>query len=875
MSSTEPRFLADYRPADFTINTVNLSIELADTSTKVINELELVKQGDHQQALVLNGEHLTLISLVLNDQPLHAELYQLNDTLLTIPASSLPEGDSFTLIITTEINPLENTALEGLFKSGDAFCTQCEAEGFRRISYYLDRPDVMATFTTKVTADKTLYPFLLSNGNKIDSGDLPGNQHFVTWYDPFPKPCYLFALVAGNFDLLEDKFTTMSGREVALEIFVDKGNLAKAEHAMVSLQKSMAWDEQTFGLEYDLDIYMIVAVDFFNMGAMENKGLNVFNSKFVLADSQCATDSDYFNIEAVIAHEYFHNWTGNRVTCRDWFQLSLKEGLTVFRDQQFSGDMHSSAVTRIQNVRVLRSLQFAEDAGPMAHPIRPEKVLEMNNFYTLTVYEKGAEVIRMLHTLIGVENFRKGMDFYFARFDGMAVTCDDFINAMSDASGKDLTQFKLWYSQYGTPVIKVAQAFDAATGIYTLTLSQQSPVTKKQENPQALHIPIKIELINKDFDTNASVNTSNLNQTKLLELTQDTQTWSFSGFSQQPTLAMLADFSAPVKLDFSQDETALLTVMKNAENSFCRWDAGQKLLMSYIQHLTFDADYVISPALIDAINSMLMGGEDRAFIAEQISLPSFDEAAGLMIDIEPLALFDAISTLSLFIAQGAQQQLLATYQACQQVGEEDCVANRALKNVCLSYLSRLPEYQYLVAEQYQQAANNNDITQENMTDTLAALTCSAKVNLPDLSEQLQHFENKWHDTTLVMDKWFAIGASIVSDDIFTQLNDLLKHPQFTLKNPNRARSIISAFAMNNPKYFHCKTGKGYQFLAQQIAKMNEINPQVASRLVTPLIQYKSFATAHQQLMKAELITLHALPNLSNDLKEKLDAALID
>jgi aminopeptidase N len=446
MSDATPRFLADYRTADHTINTVNLTITLDDTCSEVVSELLVERKTDKQVALVLNGEHLTLVSVIIDGQVLTPAQYQCTDKLLTIPAASLPNTEQFSVKITTEINPQENTALEGLFKSGDAFCTQCEAEGFRRISYYLDRPDVMATFTTKVIADKSTYPYLLSNGNKIAEGQLENNLHFVTWHDPFPKPCYLFALVAGDFDLLEDTFTTSSNRKVALEIFVDKGNLAKAKHAMVSLKKSMAWDEETFGLEYDLDIYMIVAVDFFNMGAMENKGLNVFNSKYVLADSHCATDNDYFNIEAVIAHEYFHNWTGNRVTCRDWFQLSLKEGLTVFRDQQFSADMHSRAVTRIQNVRVLRSQQFAEDAGPMAHPIRPEKVLEMNNFYTLTVYEKGSEVIRMLHTLIGVSNFRKGMDLYFSRFDGMAVTCDDFINAMSDASGRDLSQFKIWYT---------------------------------------------------------------------------------------------------------------------------------------------------------------------------------------------------------------------------------------------------------------------------------------------------------------------------------------------------------------------------------------------------------------------------------------------
>ncbi len=868
MTDSTPRFLADYRTAEYTINTVNLTIHLDDRCSQIISELTIERQGDNQQALQLNGEHLTLVSLVIDNHALNQNQYQLSDTLLTIPASSLPDSNHFTLIVTTEVNPQENTALEGLFKSGDAFCTQCEAEGFRRISYYLDRPDVMATFTTKVVADKSLYPYLLSNGNKVESGDLADNKHFVTWHDPFPKPCYLFALVAGDFDLLEDKFTTVSGREVALEIFVDRGNVAKAEHAMVSLKKSMTWDEETFGLEYDLDIYMIVAVDFFNMGAMENKGLNVFNSKYVLADSQCATDSDYFNIEAVIAHEYFHNWTGNRVTCRDWFQLSLKEGLTVFRDQQFSAQMHSSAVTRIQNVRLLRSQQFAEDAGPMAHPIRPEKVLEMNNFYTLTVYEKGSEVIRMLHTLIGVDKFRKGMNLYFSRFDGMAVTCDDFINAMSDASGKDLTQFKLWYSQSGTPVVKAQESFEPQKNIYTLTLLQQSPVTKSQPDPQALHIPIKVELIGEGNDK--------ANHSELLELTQAEQSWQFSDFTSKPTIAMLADFSAPVKLVFDQDEASLLTIVKDASNSFSRWDAGQKLLMSYVQQLTFEGSYEIPEVLVNTINEMLNSGGDRAFIAEQLSLPSFDEAASLMIDIDPIALNKAITSLANFIAQGAQQQLLTSYQACQQDDSpQHAVANRSLKNVCLSYLSLLPEYQYLVTAQYQQATNNDAVLQENMTDSLAALTCSAKNNLTDLNKQLQHFEHKWQQTTLVMDKWFALNASVVSDDIFSQLTSLLTHPQFSLKNPNRARSLIGAFAMNNPKYFHCQTGRGYQFLAEQIAKLNEINPQVASRLITPLIQYKSFAPAHQKLMKAELINLQKLQNLSNDLKEKLDAALSD
>jgi aminopeptidase N len=865
MTDSSPRFLADYALPAFTIDTVNLSISLDDNFSQVHSELCIERKTPIGEALVLNGEHLTLVSIIIDNQALKNSQYELTDSLLTIPATSLPKSEKFTLQITTEINPVENTALEGLFKSGDAFCTQCEAEGFRRISYYLDRPDVMATFTTKVIADKTLYPRLLSNGNKIDSGDLPQGKHFVTWHDPYPKPCYLFALVAGDFDILEDNYVTSSGRNVALEIFVDKGNLSKAKHAMTSLQKSMKWDEDTFGLEYDLDIYMIVAVDFFNMGAMENKGLNVFNSKFVLADQNCATDSDYFNIEAVIAHEYFHNWTGNRVTCRDWFQLSLKEGLTVFRDQQFSADMHTSAVTRIQNVRVLRSQQFAEDAGPMAHPIRPEKVLEMNNFYTLTVYEKGAEVIRMLHTLLGEGNFRKGMDLYFSRYDGMAVTCDDFINAMADASQRDLTQFKRWYSQLGTPVVSVEDFYDTRSKTYSLILTQKSPVTPSQTEPKALHIPIRIEMVFID---------SSANQGHLLELTETEQKWTFDNVESKPTLALLADFSAPVKLDYIQSDDELLHLISQASNSFCRWDAGQKLLMSYIQKLTLDKRFSLPSELLIAFRGVLTSDNDPAFIAEQLVLPSFDEAAGLIAEVEPIDLLDAIKELTLFIAQGLQEDLIATYKSCLNINDSvDAVANRSLKNICLYYLTSIEQYQHLADEQYQQSSGNVDITQENMTDTLAALSCSAKYSLQSLEQQMTDFEDKWQSTTLVMDKWFALKASKADENIFGELNALLSHRLFTLNNPNRARSLIGAFAMNNPRYFHCKSGRGYQFLTEQIIALNEINPQVASRLITPLIQFKNFAPSHQKLMKSALVNIHKLPELSNDLKEKLDAAL--
>lgn len=872
MSSTQARYLSDYKPSNFSIASVNLTFDLDDKSTTVTSELHIKRVGAHNEPLVLVGEKLKLESIALNDELLGASQYQLADTSLTLSINQ----DEFVLKIITTINPEENSALEGLFKSGGAFCTQCEAEGFRRITYYLDRPDVMATFTTKVIANKSLYPYLLSNGNQIDQGDLADSKHFVTWFDPFPKPSYLFALVAGDFDLLSDNFVTSNNTDVKLEIFVDKGNLSKAQHAMTSLKKSMAWDEKVFGLSYDLDIYMIVAVDFFNMGAMENKGLNVFNSKFVLADKASATDTDYFNIEAVIAHEYFHNWTGNRVTCRDWFQLSLKEGLTVFRDQQFSADMHSSAVTRIQNVRVLRSMQFAEDAGPMAHPIRPEKVLEMNNFYTLTVYEKGAEVIRMLHTLLGEQKFRAGIDLYFARFDGMAVTCDDFINAMSDASKLDLTQFKHWYSQAGTPVLKINETFDQIKGEYHLSISQQLPMIKDNTDI-ALHIPVKIELLSPATEqSQVKLHSS----THLLELTEKQQEWTFSGFSEKPVLAMLADFSAPVKLDFKQTDSDLMHIVANGQNSFCCWDAGQKLLMNYLEKLTLNPQTILPDELLLCFKNVLALPSDAAFKAEQLALPSFDEAADLLTKVDPIALAKAHKALLSFIAKGLEKPLLDNFNGCHQALkdknlqsppiESDLIKGniegiKALRNTCLFYLTTLSKHQGLSSTQYDES--------DNMTDTLAALNCAVKHDLPCLIQQSDEFEHQWQQTTLVMDKWFTLWASWSNEAIFDKLMSLLSHPLFTLSNPNRARSLIGAFSMHNPLYFHEYNGKGYKFLADQIIQLNDINPQVAARLISPLIQFNSFNEHHAKLMISQLERINQHPNLSNDLKEKIEAAL--
>ncbi|WP_286235753.1 aminopeptidase N [Thalassotalea sediminis] len=855
MASSQARILADYRPSSFTINTTQLTFELDDHQTRVTNVMHIERVDKDAPYLTLDGEHLSLDAISINDKPLAEASFQKVDNGLQISIS--PELNQLTLTIVTTIDPVNNTALEGLYKSGGAFCTQCEAEGFRRITYYLDRPDVMSTFTTKVIANKTMYPYLLANGNKIDQGNIGADKHFVVWHDPFPKPCYLFALVAGDFDLVTDQYQTASGKHVTLEIFVDKGNASKAHHAMESLKHSMKWDENTFGLEYDLDIYMIVAVDFFNMGAMENKGLNIFNSKFVLADHESATDTDYFNIEAVIAHEYFHNWTGNRVTCRDWFQLSLKEGLTVFRDQQFSADMNSAAVTRIENVSHLRAMQFPEDESPMAHPIRPEKVVEMNNFYTMTVYEKGAEVIRMIHTLLGEEKFRLGMDLYFKRFDGMAVTCDDFVDAMADASGIDLTQFKYWYSQSGTPILRVNESFNNATGELTISVSQINEPSEQQSVKHHLHIPIRIELIT---DHNSSAH--------LLALKEETQTWRFDGFEKKPVVAFLSNFSAPVKVHFEQPDEELIAIMKQAEDDFNRWDAGQTLLTRYITRLVKDDSYSLPVDIVTTYKYLLDSTLDPALKAVALKLPSFDEVSVNLEQVDPQKVIAAIKTVEAFIAHNLENELLEIYLGFADIpyaNKGKDIAQRSLKNTCLYYLSKLSNHQLLLSRQY----NHSD----NMTDTLASLNASAMHNTGVFDNLMSGFEAKWQDTPLVMDKWFSLQAVADREDIFHVLATMEQHELFTLNNPNRARALIGAFSHRNPKHFYQESGKGYQFLAKHIKTLNKINPQIASRLLTPLIQYKRFNEHHKNLMLNALKEIAAIDDLSRDLKEKLDAAL--
>lgn len=809
---------------------------------------------------------MTLVSLKINDVD-HSD-YTKTDTQLTIHNVS---GD-FTLTIVTEVNPQENTALEGLYKSGDGFCTQCEAEGFRRITYYLDRPDVLARFTTKVIADKKAYPHLLSNGNRVSHGDLDGNKHFVHWQDPFPKPAYLFALVAGNFDVLTDTYTTKSGRDVALEIYVDQGNLDRTPHAMTSLINSMKWDEDRFDLEYDLDIYMIVAVDFFNMGAMENKGLNVFNSKFVLAKQETATDTDYLGIEAVIGHEYFHNWTGNRVTCRDWFQLSLKEGLTVFRDQEFSSDLGSRSVNRINNVRIMRGPQFSEDASPMAHPIRPEKVIEMNNFYTLTVYEKGSEVIRMMHTLLGEVNFQKGMKLYFERHDGTAATCEDFVLAMENASGIDLTQFRLWYSQSGTPVLSVTSEYDEAKQEYTLTVKQHTPATEDQTEKLALHIPLDIELYARDGAVIA-LRCNNKSIDNVLNVVEEQQTFVFQEVSEKPVVSLLREFSAPVKLNYAYSDEELIFLMVHAKNDFARWDAGQMLLANYIRaniiHVQNNDSLVLPDPVVDAFRGVLLNPElDHAFIAEMLVLPNHNEITGWFDTVDVNAIDTALGFIKQTLANDLKDEFSATYHSLKQDAysvDHNAIGKRSLRNSALSYLAKTDVGESLVEAQYKSS--------DNMTDTMAAMVSANSAELSIRETLMNDFSEKWSHDGLVMDKWFILQGSNPSIEVLSTIKETMNHKAFSLKNPNRIRSLIGSFAANNAVNFHNKSGEGYAFLGDILLDLNVSNPQVASRLIDPLLKFKKYDSDRQTLMKEQLQRLADLDNLAKDLFEKVTKAL--
>ena len=857
---------SDYQSPDFLISHVELEFSLDETSTKVICVTQVTRNGHHNRPLVLDGENIELLSVQINGEAINN--YKQNDISLSIDS----EYNDFELRIENTINSKENSSLEGLYLSAGAYCTQCEAEGFRKITYFLDRPDVLAKYDVTVIANKAEFPFLLSNGNKVASGDLTNGKHWVKWSDPFNKPCYLFALVAGDFDLLEDQFITQSGREIALQLFVDKGMLGRGQHALDSLKKAMRWDETEFGLEYDLDIYMIVAVDFFNMGAMENKGLNVFNSKFVLANAETATDEDYFNIESVIAHEYFHNWTGNRVTCRDWFQLSLKEGLTVFRDQQFSADMSSPIVNRIKNVKVIREHQFAEDASAMSHPIRPDEVIEMNNFYTVTVYDKGAEVIRMLFTLLGKQGFLKGCELYFQRFDGQAVTCDDFVQAMEDANHKDMHQFKRWYSQSGTPRLLVTDSFDTTTSTYRINFEQQHSATFDQKDKQNLLIPIQFSLLDHDLKPLPLDNKGSTQAT--LELSKAQQSLEFKGLSAKPIPSLLHNFSAPIKLDFSYSEQHLADIMLGSPDDFARWDASQRLFSDCIHNLA-ECSKQQQQKIIDsnlAKFQPILSSEKMslALKAEILSIPSFETLFQQVDSVDIDHLYSARKQVMKGLAQRFQIEWESLYLSFEQPSyayQAEQVEQRKIKNLALKYLA-LSDHANI-----ETLLNNQFNLADNMTDSLGVLSAAQVGNLETFENLMSKFEQKWHNDPLVLDKWFALHANTERPDILSRINMLMGHSQFTINNPNRVRALVATFSFYNVSGFHNLDGSGYKFVADYLIQLNKVNPQVAARIITPLIQWQKVDPSRQQLMKHQLVRIGDTPELSKDLYEKITKSL--
>ena len=872
---TQPRYLKDYMPPDFRITRVELDFDLREGKTRVRAKSTIRRVGAATAALSLDGHDMTLKSVAIDGVGLTEKQYQLSDHKLVI--YEVP--DQFDLVIENDIDPAENTALEGLYISKGMYCSQCEAEGFRRITYFPDQPDVMTTYRVRIEADKAAFPVLLSNGNKIDEGDLADGRHFALWDDPFPKPCYLFALVAGDLEYLEDYFVTCSGKRVTLRIYVAADDLDKCPHAMKSLKKAMKWDEDVYGLEYDLEIFNIVAVSHFNMGAMENKSLNIFNSKCVLARPETATDSDFAAVEAVVAHEYFHNWTGNRVTCRDWFQLSLKEGLTVFRDQEFSADQGSRAVKRIEDVRILRQHQFAEDSGPMAHPVRPDSYIEINNFYTVTVYEKGAELIRMIHSLLGPENYRKGMDLYFQRHDGQAVTCDDFVAAMQDASGVDLTQFRLWYSQAGTPEISASHIQDGDK--VTLTFRQKIPDTPGQTDKAPMHIPLAVGLIGPDGrDVPLQLDGENAptdhNGSRMLALTEQEQSFTFVGVRDRVIPSILRGFSAPVKLDSDLGRDGLLFLLAHDSDSFNRWQAGQEIAVSVIMGLVADIragrDLILDEGFSAALGRILGDADlDRAFVAEVLSLPSEGILGQYTSPVEVDAIHQARNFLRRALAAAHRDHFIDTYKACATDEPYDFtpqrVADRRLKNLALSYLMALEDQDSLdlCRRQFSRA--------DNMTDEIAALTALVNSDFAERQEAIQSFYDKWHHDDLVLDKWFAVQAAASRPETQDRVRQLIRHKDFDFATPNRVRSVVGPFCGLNLTCFHDKSGRGYQFLGDIIERLDPINPQIAARLVQPLCRWKQYDAARQDLMKQTLERILTFANLSENSFEIVSKSL--
>ena len=905
-------YLKDYRPPQFLIDTVDLHIDLAEEWTTVKAELNFRRNpasSENSKTLVLNGQKMELMAVILDKVELTQDQYQVDESQLTI--NDVPE--KFVLSTEVRIQPQNNTELEGLYKSSKLFCTQCESEGFRKITYFLDRPDVMSLYSTTISADRQLYPVMLSNGNMLDSGKLTDGRHWVKWEDPFPKPAYLFALVAGDLLHIEDSFRTSSGREVKLQIYVEAENIEFCDHAMRSLKESMRWDEERFGREYDLDLFMIVAVNDFNMGAMENKGLNIFNSKLILASQETATDTDFYNIQGVVGHEYFHNWSGNRVTCRDWFQLSLKEGFTVFRDQEFSSDLNSRAVQRIADVDRLRVHQFPEDAGPMSHPIRPDSYMEINNFYTMTVYEKGAEVVRMIYTLLGRENFRKGTDLYFDRHDGQAVTCDNFVAAMEDANRVDLQQFRLWYGQSGTPELHIRGSHDPEAKTYSLTVRQSCPDTagqkgfgvekskndehEKQTAPveiqnskqnahhsfqkQPFHIPLALGLLAADGDTlplKLTGCTAEKNQdTIILELRKQSETFVFENIPAAPVPSLLRGFSAPVKLLFDYSIADLAFLLANDTDEFNRWETGQQLMirisLEQIQRFQNHEPFNLPSELENAFRSLLNQTQegDSALLALALSFPNEPYLGEFMDVIDVDAIHETRTFLRKELAQKLQPEFEKTYLEFQEEGafkiDQHSMGRRSLKNVCLSYLSELGSLDIRKLTQTQFRKN------ENMTDVAGALGVLTHLDCPERETAFSEFENRWRKNTVVMDKWFALQAISCLPKTLDHVRKLTSHSAYEENNPNKIRALISTFSRFNQLRFHAGDGSGYEFISEQVLRLDPLNPQIAARLVSVFNNWEKFTETHKTKMNYQLQKIVKTPKLSGDVFEIVSKAL--
>lgn len=886
-------YLKDYQEPDFFIDETQLDVQLFEDETHVYSRLRLRRnlQARNQAAsLVLHGKELELVSLALDGKPLSAGDYVLEEESLTI--ASVP--DQFELSSKVRIFPQLNTSLEGLYKSSNKFCTQCEAEGFRKITWYLDRPDVLSSFTTRIEADHQNYPVLLSNGNLVDSGiceesDKAG-RHWVIWHDPFKKPSYLFALVAGNLYSVDDSFTTMSGREVALHIFVEKKDLDKCDFAMRSLKKAMTWDEEVYGREYDLDIFMIVAVDDFNMGAMENKGLNIFNSSCVLAQPETSTDFSFQKIEAIVAHEYFHNWSGNRVTCRDWFQLSLKEGFTVYRDSEFSADMGSRAVKRIDDVNFLRTVQFAEDAGPMAHSVRPESYMEISNFYTVTIYEKGAEVVRMLANLLGPHDFRRATDLYFDTYDGMAVTTEDFVRCMEQVSGLDLTQFRRWYTQAGTPQLDVTGVYDEAAQTYTLTVKQSCPPTPSQPIKQPFYIPFAMALLGSDgqalpllLEGDPVPEHYGAKHSTVLTIKDQQSSFMFTDINERPVPSLLRSFSAPVKMQMNYSREDLMFLMSHDSDGFIRWESSQQLSLKVINdclRLRQEAKaLVIDDYLMQAMQSVLHSAlndkdVDRAMLARLLVLPSEAYIGELAAEIDVDGIHEVRESIRLSLARALKEPFAQVYERMQDKGpyqvEAEDIAQRALKNTVLNYLVLLSdEWLERCYTQYQQANNMTD-----QSSALRGLLAGESERAKALKESaFAEFYERWKHEPLVVEQWLSMQAGVSLKENLPEVIRLTQHESFDIRNPNKVRSVIGAFAHQNIVGFHHESGSGYRFLADRVIALNAINPQIASRLLTPLTHWRKHQKHRQQLMREELQRIMQEDKLSRDVYEVVSKSL--